>query len=64
MLGPRTFQQLPLVPLAAGGGSIGLVEDAPEHQILKRLQHHPKLLSLPISTARSSEPIIANEEPH
>lgn len=37
MLGPRTSQQLLLVPLAAGGGSVGPVGDAPEHQILKRL---------------------------
>lgn len=36
----------------SGGGCTG--------EILKRLRHHPKLLSLPIS----SEPIIANEEPH
>lgn len=35
MLGPRTSHPLLLVPLAEGGGPVGPVEDAPEHQILE-----------------------------
>lgn len=46
-----------LAPLAADGGSVGQVEEAPVHLILKLLLNPPKLLSLPGTTAGPLSPL-------